>query len=304
MERTVIKIDETLCNGCGNCVQGCHEGALQLIEGKAVMISDLYCDGLGACIGECPVGAITFEKREAAPYDEVAVMERLVPKGEAAVLAHLKHLKDHDETEWVRQGATFLTELGIDDIDLSKIGLDAGGNSVAALHVKAPRPEFRPSGGGCPGAMAREIRRPQHGGFAVAPGGGQQAAQPSELRQFPVQLHLVNPHAGFLRNADLLLAADCTAFASGEFHSRFLKGRILAIACPKLDGNMQVYVDKLVEMIDAAGINTLTVLVMEVPCCKGLVRVAQLARETAERNVPVKVVVLSVGGEVLGEEWV
>lgn len=97
MKRTVIKIDENLCNGCGNCVTGCHEGALQLIDGKAVMISDLYCDGLGACIGECPIGAISFEEREAAPYDEVAVMERLVPKGEAVVLAHLKHLKDHNE---------------------------------------------------------------------------------------------------------------------------------------------------------------------------------------------------------------
>lgn len=89
MKRTVIRIDEAFCNGCGNCIDGCHEGALQLIDGKAVMISDLYCDGLGACIGECPVGAIAFEEREAAPYDEEAVMERLAPKGEAVLIAHL-----------------------------------------------------------------------------------------------------------------------------------------------------------------------------------------------------------------------
>ncbi|MFQ9504395.1 MAG: ATP-binding protein [Alistipes indistinctus] len=104
MKRTVIRIDEAFCNGCGNCIDGCHEGALQLIDGKAVMISDLYCDGLGACIGECPVGAIAFEEREAAPYDEEAVMERLAPKGEAVLIAHLRHLHEHNEHKWVAQG--------------------------------------------------------------------------------------------------------------------------------------------------------------------------------------------------------
>ncbi len=311
MKRTVIKIDEGLCNGCGACVTGCHEGALQLIDGKAVMISDLYCDGLGACIGECPVGAISFEEREAAPYDEAAVMERLVPKGEAVVLAHLRHLKEHNEMEWVREGAAWLEEHGVDSIDLSKIGLDRSGNirhapESAAQSRQTEAPEPKPLACGCPGSMAREISRPQPGGFAAAPAGGfaPQFSQSSELRQFPVQLHLVNPQAGFFKGADLLLAADCTAFASGEFHSRFLRGKMLAIACPKLDSNTQIYVDKLAEMIDEAKINTLTVLIMEVPCCGGLVRIAQLAREKAQRNVPVKVVVLSVSGEVLSEDWV
>ena len=128
--------------------------------------------------------------------------------------------------------------------------------------------------------------------------------QPSELRQFPVQLHLLNPNAGFLRGANLLLAADCTAFASGEFHSRFLKGKALAIACPKLDSNTQSYIDKLIELIDVAQIDTLTVLIMEVPCCGGLVRIVQMAREEAKRNVPVKVIVLSVQGDVKKEEWI
>ncbi len=238
MKRTIVKIDRELCNGCGACITGCHEGALQLVDGKAVVVDDSYCDGLGACIGECPVGAITLEEREAEPFDEAAVQAR-----------------------------------------------SAAGNDA-------------PLACGCPGAAAREIRRPQFG-FA---GAGSQP-QPSELRQFPVQLHLVNPQAGFFHGADLLLAADCTAFASGEFHGRFLRGKMLAIACPKLDGGTQTYEDKLVEMIDGARINTLTVLVMEVPCCRGLVRLVQAARERAHRNVPVKVVVLSVGGEVISDEW-
>jgi hypothetical protein len=114
----------------------------------------------------------------------------------------------------------------------------------------------------------------------------------------------VNPQAEFFRGADLLLAADCTAFASGDFHDRHLKGKMLAIACPKLDHNTQVYIDKLVEMIDRAQINTLTVLVMEVPCCEALVRMALIARESAKRNVPVKVVTLSISGELKNDQWV
>lgn len=303
MKRTVIKIDEDLCNGCGNCVNGCHEGALQLINGKAVMISDLYCDGLGACIGECPTGAISFEEREAVPYDENAVMERLLPKGEAAVLAHLKHLKEHNETDWVRQGVKYLKKHKENHINPAKIGLDADGNPIEKEKQAIPETEEKPLACGCPGSMAREIHRPQQAAFAAPFKTSGLQPQRSELSHFPVQLHLLNPHAGFLQEADLLLAADCTAFACGEFHSKFLKNKALAIACPKLDSNTQVYVDKLTIMIDEAKINTLTVLIMEVPCCGGLVKIAQLAREQAKRNVPVKVIVLSVNGDIKNEEW-
>ena len=228
MKRTIIKIDEALCNGCGACITGCHEGALQLIDGKAVLISDVYCDGLGACIGECPVGAITLEEREAEPFVE-------------------------------------------------------------------PRPvqQEKPAVQGCPGSVMREIN---HGKTA-----NHGFPQPSELRQFPVQLHLLNPRAPFLKGANLLLAADCTAFASGEFHSRFLKGKMLAIACPKLDSDIQSYINKLVEMIDVAQIETLTVLIMEVPCCSGLANIARIACEQAKRKIPVTTVTLSLTGEVIGE---
>lgn len=300
MKRTVIKIDDNLCNGCGNCVSGCHEGALQLIGGKAVMVSDLYCDGLGACIGECPVGAITFEERESEPYDEKAVMERLVPKGNEAVRAHLKHLDAHNEHEWVRQGIEYLKEHNI-YTDLSGIGLGSGPGQIRNGDPADAAGNEGILGCGCPGSMAREVKKP----FVVpAAIGADPVSRQSQLAHFPVQLHLVNPAAGFFSGADLLLAADCTAFTSGEFHDRFLKGKVLAIACPKLDSNTEAYIDKLVRMIDVAKINTLTVLVMEVPCCGGLVRIAQAARERAARNVPLKVMVLTTGGEVKSEEWI
>lgn len=288
MKRTVIKIDEELCNGCGVCVTGCHEGALQLVDGKAVMISDLYCDGLGACIGECPVNAISFEEREAEPYSEEAVIERMIPRGEKVILAHLKHLKDHNELELLKQGIECLKEHDV-DIDLS------------VIYEQVSKKESEPTACGCPGSMMREVKPIATAKFTPV---STVMPQPSELRQFPVQLHLLNPNAGFLQGANLLLAADCTAFASGDFHNRFLKGKALAIACPKLDSNIQVYIDKLSEMIDVAQIDTLTVLVMEVPCCGGLIRIAQAARQQAQRNVPMKVIVLSVQGEVKKEEWI
>lgn len=279
MKRTIIKINEDKCNGCGLCVQGCHEGALQLIDGKAVMVSDLYCDGLGACIGECPVGAIELEEREAEPYSEEAVMERIAPKGEHVILAHLHHLKEHGETELLKQGLEYLERHQI------KV-------NVQELH---PAPKL---GCGCPGSMARALKPVIKTTTAPATG-----STPSELRQWPVQLHLLNPQAGYFQNADVLLASDCSAFSAGDFHERFLKNKILAIACPKLDHNTDSYVDKLRGMIDDAKINTLTVLIMEVPCCGGLFQMALQAREQASRNIPIKRIILSVEGQVKSEDW-
>lgn len=289
MKRTVIKIDEDLCNGCGDCVSGCHEGALQIINDKAVMVSDLYCDGLGACIGECPVGAISFEEREAAPYDEVAVMERISPKGEGVVLAHLKHLKDHDQHDFLK--------IGLDYIKEKKLAFNID-------TLMENKPTFKPvameghGGGGCPGSQAKTFTRADQ-----APVSQQFAAQ-SELQQWPVQLHLLNPQAAYLNNADLLLAADCVAFSMGNFHSDYLKGKRLAIACPKLDSGMDIYLDKLVAMIELSKINTLTVMIMEVPCCGGLLQVAKAATAKATRKIPIKAVVVGVQGDVICEEWV
>lgn len=284
MKRTVIKIDESLCNGCGLCVKGCHEGALQLINGKAVLVSELYCDGLGACIGECPEGAIALEEREAEPYSETAVMERIVAKGEAVVLAHLRHLKDHGETTLLRQAKEYL--------DTRQLTID-----LSALHKTEGHP-----GCNCPGSIEKEFTSPRHSEAPVP--SGIVSPHPSALGQWPVQLHLLNPTAGYIQGSDLLLASDCSAFASGDFHARFLKGKRLAIACPKLDSHTESYIEKLRIMIEESNINTLTVLMMEVPCCGGLLQMARIAREKANRKIPIKAIILTLQGEIKSEEWI
>ena len=283
MKRTIIKIDEDKCTGCGLCVEGCHEGALQIIDGKARMVSDLFCDGLGACIGECPVGAIELEEREAEPYDEYAVMDRISPKGEKTIQAHLLHLKAHNEMEYLQQGLNYLKEhnMQIEMPELNKETENTG-------HTK---------GFSCPGNKEMFFANQNQSKDSTT-------EVPSQLQQWPVQLHLLNPEASYLKNADVLLAADCTAFAYGDFHSRFLKNHILAIACPKLDNGKESYVEKLTTMINRANINTLTVVMMDVPCCTGLLQLAQQAVSQATRKIPVKKIVIGLKGDILREEWV
>jgi ferredoxin len=287
MKRTIIKIDEELCNGCGECVEGCHEGALQMINDKAVMVSDLYCDGLGACIGECPVGAITLEEREAEPYDETAVMKRISPKGEKVVLAHLKHLKDHDQKEFLEEGINYILDNNLD------ISLDS-------LRDESVAPKADGKGRACPGSEAKFFGKPppKAEAFQYA------ATAASELQQWPVQLHLLNPQVPYLKDADVLLAADCTAFSVGDFHSKHLKGKRLAIACPKLDDGKDSYIQKLISMVDDAKINTLTVMIMEVPCCGGLLQLAKTALAKAKRKIPMKLIVVGLQGKIIKEEWI
>jgi NAD-dependent dihydropyrimidine dehydrogenase PreA subunit len=288
MKRTIIKIDEELCNGCEGCVSGCHEGALQMIDGKARMISELYCDGLGACIGECPVGAITLEEREAEPYDEIATIERMIPKGEKTILAHLRHLKEHGEFEFLKQGVGYLRANSI-PVDVSSV------HNMPVPGVKA--------GCGCPGSREMSFAPSATPAFKMAPVASSQPVVASQLRQWPVQLHLLNPEAGYFQNADVVLAADCVAFSYADFHNRFLAGKILAIACPKLDSNKESYVEKLRAMILRSNINTLTVVIMEVPCCGGLLNLALKAVDESNRKVPVKVVIVGVKGDIIREEW-
>lgn len=250
MKRDIITIDEEKCNGCGLCVPNCHEGALQVIDGKVRLVSEILCDGLGACIGHCPEGAITIETRDAEPYNETMVMEQMALKGQ-----NHQHVHSH-----------------------------SNGHSHS---------------GGCPGSKEMVIERRQNDRPIASA-----YDQPSELRQWPVQLHLLNPSASYLKDADLLLAADCTAFTMGNFHSGHLKNKALAIACPKLDHSLDTYIQKLTAMIEDARVNTITIMMMEVPCCGGLLQLVKAAQAKTSRKVPVRQVIVGITGEVLKEEWV
>ncbi len=351
MKREIIKIDEDKCNGCGLCIPNCHEGALQIIDGKARLISDLMCDGLGACIGHCPEGAMEIEVRDAAPYDEIQVMEEMVKKGRNTVTAHMKHLKDHGEFAFLKQAVGFLMEnAGSVNFPVREViqqvhsyhpgeeehhqhettgeppeagktmsgggcggaitGATIAGISAGnAVHDGRITKGGNSHGGGCPGSRSMSFATPVKNGTPDAPtagadnNAGSPAGNTSQLTQWPVQMHLINPQAAHFRESDLLLAADCVAYSAGNFHNDYLKGKTLAIACPKLDSNKEVYLEKLVRLINEARINTLTVMKMEVPCCGGIEQIALKAAETASRKVPIKSITVGVQGNILGEQW-
>jgi ferredoxin len=259
MKRKIIRIDEEKCNGCGDCIPGCPEGAIQLIDDKARLISDLFCDGLGACLGHCPEGAIVIEEREAEPYDEAAVMQNVIRQGPNVIKAHLEHLREHGETEFLRQAIAVLEQEGIQAGML--VSLEDGSKD------RAPA--------GCPGS--RSMSFAQQDDPSASMSDPETPEIPSQLRHWPIQLHLVSPYAPQYRGSHFLLAADCVAFAIGDFHSQHLKGRSLAIACPKLDDGQDVYLEKIRAMIEEAQVEEITVMIMEVPCCMGLLQLARQA---------------------------
>jgi len=292
MIREIVKIDEELCNGCGDCVPNCHEGALQIIDGKARLISELMCDGLGACLGHCPQGAITIEKREADEYDEVVVISQMIKSGKATVFAHLKHLQEHGETGFLNEALTYI-----------KANRDEMLFKISEVHEllhgeKKSKEDSSGAGCGCAGSAPQSFNV---AGLKMAVPAGE---VPSQLTQWPVQMHLINPAASSFAGADLLVAADCAAFSYGNFHNDYIKGRKLVIACPKLDQGKDIYIQKLTRLIDEARVNTITVVIMEVPCCGGLSQMIQMATQSASRKVPVKEVVISIKGEILAEEWI
>ncbi|MBE6932428.1 MAG: 4Fe-4S dicluster domain-containing protein [Ruminococcaceae bacterium] len=231
MLRKIIKIDEDKCNGCGACAAACHEGAIEMVNGKAKLTREDYCDGLGDCLPACPTGAITFELREAPAYDEAAV-----------------------------------------------------------LAAKAAK-DAKPTPGGCPGMRSMAIRR--EAPVSAAPA----APVTSQLTQWPVQIKLVPIRAPYFENANLLIAADCTAFAYGNFHNEFIRKHITLIGCPKLDEGD--YAEKLTAIIANNNIKSLTIVRMEVPCCGGIEQAAKRALQASGKFIPWRVVTISTDGRIL-----
>jgi len=294
--RTVIEIDEDKCDGCGLCANGCHEGALRIIDGKARLVGESLCDGLGACIGECPRGALTTVTRDVEDYDERRVIEHILPKGMATIAAHLDHLSSHGQDSWYSQAITVLAEKGI-SLPESPKQVKAprfGPINRVAIEPNAPRHIENGMTGACPGTLSRTFGRtapsPSPLPSTNAPNGG----MASRLDHWPVQLHLANPRAPHFRGADILIAADCTAFACGAFHQALLAGRKLVIACPKLDSGKEIYIDKIRALIDDSGAASITLAIMEVPCCSGLKRLVDEAMAGASRTVPISTVVVGI----------
>lgn len=293
MLRKIVNINEELCDGCGLCIPECHEGALQIIDGKARLISDLFCDGLGACLGHCPQGAITIDVRETEPYNETKVMDYIVKGGSNVIKAHLEHLADHNEMEYFQEAVAYLKIKGINHAELVSASFNnqetlkqvQGDNNQNNLH----------SACGCPGSkemsftVVEQVEDEETG------------KRKSYLTQWPVQFHLVSPYANYYQNSHLLLTADCVPFSYPDYHKDFLKDKSLAVACPKLDSNQQVYMDKLLAMINEANLQSITVMIMQVPCCSGLYQLAQRAIQESGKNIPLKVVVIGINGEVLKE---
>ncbi|MFZ1985055.1 MAG: 4Fe-4S binding protein [Desulfatitalea sp.] len=237
--RKIIQIDEEKCNGCGQCVTGCAEGALAIVDGKAKVVSDSLCDGLGACIGECPEDALKIIEREADAFDEEAV-ER------------------HLEVQAVQPPKTMAC--------------------------------------GCPSAQIQSFSP-----CAQANRPGQQLPiQSSALSHWPVQIRLIPPNAPFLKGADLLVAADCVPVAFPAFHQEFLRGKTVMLGCPKFD-DAQSYVEKFTAIFKTAGLKSITIVIMEVPCCGGLPRIVEKALQDAGSRIPFTLVVVSTRGKIIEE---
>ena len=273
MKRKIITIEADLCNGCGDCIPTCPEGAIQMIDGKARLISDIFCDGLGACIGHCPTGAITIEEREAEEYNEKKVMENIVKAGKNTIIAHLKHLHEHGEIIYLNEALDYLR----------------------SNNVEVPDYEDDEPHGGCPGSKTMNLKNDN----VSSQSSNSNIKIESELRQWPIQLQLLNPNAPYFKDADLLVAADCVPFAHADFHRKFLKGKTLVMFCPKLDKVVDNYIEKMAHIFTIHKINSITIVKMEVPCCGGTNYVVEEALKKAGKNIIIKEYTMSLEGDII-----
>lgn len=260
MVRQIIHIDEEKCNGCGLCATACHEGAIDIVEGKAKLVRENFCDGFGDCLPNCPTGAITFENREAPEYDEAAVK---AAKGEKAA-------KSQKENETMTE---------------------------REAQMKAEMEQHAAHAGGCPGSRFMQLDRKEDE-LREAPAVQAGTAKPvSRLAQWPCQIKLLPVQAPFYNGAKLLIAADCTAYAYAGLHEDFMKGSVTLIGCPKLDAID--YTDKLTEIIAKNDIKSVTIVRMEVPCCGGLQRAAENALRSSGKFIPWQVITIARDGTIL-----
>jgi NAD-dependent dihydropyrimidine dehydrogenase PreA subunit len=270
--RKIIEINEDLCNGCGACITACAEGALKLVDGKARLVKEDFCDGFGDCLGDCPTGALKIIEREVPDYDPDATRAHLERTGDAGAVRRFDEAAARHEA--------------------------AHGPAAAA-----PTPPPAPAGGGCPGmrmrAAAADTAEARPPAAPVASDGLPPQVNPSELRQWPIQLHLVPPGAPFFKGRELVVMNTCGPLASADVHWRFLRGRAVVVACPKLD-RTEPYAEKLAGILREPTIPRMLVVRMEVPCCGGLTRIAlEAAARSGRADLRVEEVTLSLDGAVV-----
>lgn len=270
-KRKIIEINEKKCNGCKDCIPNCPEGALLVIDGKARLVSDLFCDGLGACIGHCPKGAIKVVEREAKPYDEKRVMKNIVKCGKNTIIAHLNHLKKHGETKYLNEALEILE------------------NKKIEVDFKEDKDIFIPCE--CPSSKMMEIKAEKVQGSV-----NKNIKADSELSQWPIQFNLLPPQAPFFKGADILIAADCTGFAHPNFHQELLKGKKLLIGCPKFD-DIKIYKEKIKGIISLIKPKSLTVAIMEVPCCYSLYAITEEAVKESGKKISLKKITIGIDGK-------
>lgn len=307
--RKIIEIDEEKCNGCGLCILDCAEGALKIVNGKAKVVKDSFCDGLGACIGACPEDALHIVDRDVDDFDEAAVEVHLAKLAKEASTSSGDNQDCECKDDSEEAAAKKLVTLGArppTEVPESS-GCGCSGSAVQTFD-EAPAPSHRspfaakppaqlrpPSGGGCPGSALRTFGDEP---AAASPTNDAQAAPgKSELRQWPIQLRLLPPNGPLYHDKDVLLFADCVGGAYADAQRNLVRDHTVIMTCPKLD-DPEPSVNKLSQIFQEP-IRTVSIAIMEVPCCNGLVSIAKEAMRRAGVDKPIEVIRIGIRGDLL-----